>query len=178
MSQSPSNSAIVGAGKGGIVPPVEHRFALGNPGSPGRPRSAGLTIREAINELILKEYTEHDLREIARDKRCKASRRIAAERILKAMEFGDLADFEPWLNGEMTMAQLKQAGLNTEAIKKAKIGDKGGRELELHDRSRPEVELLINQTELSIGDEEKNKRLDEGKATENVGIVVNVAAVE
>jgi hypothetical protein len=46
-----------GAGKGGIVPPVEHRFKNGNPGGPGRPQGS-VDIWARIRRELLALETE------------------------------------------------------------------------------------------------------------------------
>jgi hypothetical protein len=47
-----------GAGNGGIVPPVAHRFKPGNPGGPGRP----LSLTRIIRERLAKPDKQHGTR--------------------------------------------------------------------------------------------------------------------
>jgi hypothetical protein len=46
-----------GAGKGGIVPPVEHQFKNGNPGGPGRPQGS-IDIWARIRRELMALETE------------------------------------------------------------------------------------------------------------------------
>ena len=46
----------------------------------------------------------------------------------------DMADFEPWLQGKKTLAQLRAKGVNTSLVKAARITETGTRSIELHDR--------------------------------------------
>lgn len=156
--------AIRGAGRGGIVPPAEHRFQPGWKGGPGRP-SAGFTIREAINQFIFNGTSEQELRSIARGCTEKPSERIAAARILRAMETGDLADFMPVINGDKKLDELRKLGVNTEVVKKLKY-TKDGPEIELFDRAGEAMDALIGHTELSVAETVKNDRIDENKPTE------------
>jgi hypothetical protein len=71
------------AGKGGIVPPVEHQFKFGNRANPlGRP-AAGLSIIEFINEL--QNHTRAELRAVSKDPRVPANKRVAAKEWLRAL---------------------------------------------------------------------------------------------
>jgi hypothetical protein len=140
-SEAPS-----GAGHGGNVPPVETRWKPGQSGNPAGRKTAGAYLREELNSLVLSNPTAEEVRRIARDPKEAMNRRAAAERYLRLVESGDLADFEPWLNGEKTLEQLRAEGLNTEIVKKSKITDKGSRELELHDRAGTDFDRITDQT--------------------------------
>lgn len=141
----------------GVVPPVEHRFRPGQSGNPkGRP-SAGASIREHVNDLARRDLTENEIRVIARDPESAWPLRAAAERIIRAMEFGDLADFEGLLQGKETLEDLRARGVGTEVIKKVKsrsrtvsgpAGDEEiiEREIELHDRAGADFDRIVNQT--------------------------------
>ena len=148
-------------------PPIEHRIQPGEVRNPrGRPRStAGATLREWVNELMSSDIDAVGLRSIADDEREKPAKRIAASRILIALRAGTLKDFTPFLAGEKTLEELHSEGVNTSVVKKARVTAKGDRELELHDGG-VEYDRLVNSTELTPADLEKNRRIDEGKATE------------
>jgi hypothetical protein len=170
MSDTEEQSGVPGRNGGTLYP-----FQPGQSGNPGGRKTAGATIREWFNSLAEQQLDEDALRAVARDKRAPWPKRAAAERILRTLEAGDLADFEPYLRGEMTLEQLREAGRNTELLKRAKTGAKGQREVELHDRAGADIDRIIGHTEPTPGEVEKNRRLDEGKATERVDqITMNV----
>src|SRR5437773_9047869 len=110
-----------GPGRKGDVPPAEHRFKLGQAANPnGRAASAGTSIREWINSFAAHDMTEAQLRKIARDPKAPFTKRAAAERLIRMVEAGDMADFESYLDGSKTLDELQKAGINTEVVKKAK----------------------------------------------------------
>src|SRR5688500_7113469 len=100
-----------GTGNGGIVPPVEYRFQPGTSGNSKGRRNAGATIADWMNALAAKELTEADLRKIHGDPKQPQTRRIAAERLLHSLS-PDMADYEPYLDGTMTLAELKASGVD------------------------------------------------------------------
>jgi hypothetical protein len=121
----------------------------------GRP-SAGSSIIECINDLATAALehglTEDDLRVIAEDKEQPWPKRAAARRIIRSFEDGDLADFDEWLSGEASgLAELRKKGINTQAVKKAKVkileGGVVEREIELHDRSGADFDRILDRTE-------------------------------
>jgi hypothetical protein len=173
MSEQSSHPS--GAGNGGTIPPVEHRFKSGNPGGPGR-KTCGASLREHLNYLANDEtMTEEKLRGIVNDKRSQWARRAAAQRVLRSIETGDLADME----GDESLEELRAKGVNTEVIKRLRtrrVKDKDGREevtreIELHDRGGEEFDRLCGQTDISPSEKEKYDRCDEGKPTELFGAV-------
>jgi hypothetical protein len=142
-------------------PPVEYRFKPGQVGNPaGRP-AAGATIREWINRLAQEELTEAGLREVARDTKHPWTKRCAAERILRTLEAGDLADFAGLFRGEISLEDLRGMGINTEVVKKFKqktrkqmvghgedehIEEVIEREIELHDRAGADFDRIMDRT--------------------------------
>jgi hypothetical protein len=158
---SPAEQGIrAGHGKGGVPVPVAHQFPPKTSGNPaGRP-SAGATLREQFNALAASGLTQAQLRRIATDTRVAWTRSAAAREILKALEYGDLADMEPLLDGRLTLKQLRQKGVNTAVIRKVKVktrtlrdadgedvGTEVEREVELHDRGGDHFNLICDQTE-------------------------------
>jgi hypothetical protein len=145
-------------GKGGIIPPAP-LWVKGQSGNPrGRP-AAGATIRERVNIIIESGTNEAELRAMARNKSLLVEDRMAAERILRTLEAPDIADFQPWLEGKCDLVELRERGVNTEAVKKAKVkvrvvpvGDGATeqhieREIELYDRAGEDFDRIINHTD-------------------------------
>lgn len=104
-------------------------------------------MKEWVNAIAAADLTEDAIREIARDRKSSWARRTAAERMLQTLGSGDLADFEPFLQGDKSLAQLREEGFNTELLRKAKITDKGGREIELRDTSGNDFDRIMDRTE-------------------------------
>lgn len=139
---------------------VLHPFQPGQSGNPaGRPPNGGRSLRERCNDFLHQGLLEAQLVKIAKNKKAPPVDRAAAIRILRQLEDPDLADFTPLLNGKKSLAQLRATGVRTNTIKKFKqksrmVPDgKDGyeevieREIELHDRSRDEFKLLVEQTD-------------------------------
>ena len=136
------------------LPPVETRFKPGQSGCPGGCRPAGAYVREWYNALAHKGLTEPELRRIAVDTKAPWTKRSAAQQILRTMGVGEVADFEPWLNGEERLQELRNRGIATDNIKKAKIkktptanGVIIEREIELHDRAGGALDRIADRTE-------------------------------
>ena len=118
---------------------------LDAPRDQGRP-SAGASIRDMINVYAAAGLSREQLREIAEDGK-DFIRSAAALRALRMIEMGNISQFEPWLKGEKTMVELAAEGVNIDLVKKAKISDKGGREIELYDRSGADFDRVLDRTE-------------------------------
>lgn len=131
-------------------------FKPGQSGNPlGRP-AAGLSIREEINRMA--DYSEDKLRKVARDKSESWNTRVAAERMICALEYTDLKEFERVITGEETLREAAERGINTEVVKKLKrrtrtTKSEGGDpvtetevEIELHDRAAQDFDRVVNQT--------------------------------
>lgn len=116
-------------------------------------------MREWLNVLAEQCATEARLREIARDRKTPAMKRAAAERALRTLEAGDLADFQEFLDGTATLKELRDRGLNTEVVRKARVRDRTivhsdgsserivEREIELYDRSGEDFDRVCDCTE-------------------------------
>ncbi len=76
------------------------------------------------------------------------------------MEAGDIADFEPVLDGQMSLRELRTAGICTTVVKKVKTKKRSipqgpdkepieevEREIELHDRSGREFDRVLDRTD-------------------------------
>lgn len=130
-------------------------FRPGQSGNPAGRRTAGATVKEWLNALSDAGTTERDLRAIARDQSVAWAKRTAAERMLRTLEAGDLADFQPYLHGAKTLEELRAAGVNTEIVKKCKVkvrtlGDgttETEREVELFDRAGADFDRVLDRTE-------------------------------
>lgn len=134
--------------------PEQEKPWLWKPGQSGNPagrKTAGAYITEHLNSLAHADLSEADLRLIARDQKQPWTRRAAAERILRSLEAGDLADFEDYLEGTKKLPDLRKGGLNTEVVKRARVKVlKDGsveREIELHDRAGGDFDRILDRTE-------------------------------
>lgn len=143
----------------GEFPSRKDQFKPGNKMSPGR-KSLGASLADWLNIFDTQDLREDDLRRIARDKAEPVTKRGAAERMLLLVERGDVADFERLLEGDQTLRQVRDLGINTEVVKKIKVkrrtipseGDgpdavEVEREIELHDRSGDEFDRICDRTE-------------------------------
>lgn len=100
----------------------------------------GASVLMWLNSLA--NYTEPGLARVAQNEKCPASKRLAAQRLLRALQdkVGDLADFEPYTEGEKKLQDLRRDGVDTRVLKKAKCRTRTGsegdvtveREIELH----------------------------------------------
>jgi hypothetical protein len=120
-------------------------FEPGQSGNPEGRKSAGAYIKEWLNSLA--SLTLEEVAKVAKDKTAPAAKIIAAERILRAAEQPDLADFE----GYATLKAARKAGLRTEAVKRLKIRKRDDgtteREIELHDRAGADFDRMMDQTD-------------------------------
>jgi len=146
----------------GTPPPVEYQFKPGQSGNPAGRKTAGASLQEWLNRLAEQDLTEAALRRIARDEKLGWTKRAAAERILRLLEAGDLADFAGLLSGEHKLEDLRGLGINTEVVKKFKqktrkqvtgVGEERQveeiieREIELHDRAGADFDRICDRTE-------------------------------
>lgn len=109
--------------------------------------------------LVASEVLEDDLRAIVLDDSQPWAKRAAAGRMIRAVEFGDLADFAALLRGETTLEELKASGVNTEVVKRfrrraRRVRRKGGGfdelvyiSIELYDRSGADFDRVIHHTD-------------------------------
>lgn len=149
------------AGKGGIVPPVEHRWKPGQSGNPEGRKTLGATVREELNSFACdKDLNEQKLRRIARDPGEHPNRRTAAVQFLRSFEAPDMADFAGLLRGQDNLEDLRKSGFNTEAIKKIKqktrlvpksdgdgtVEELVEREIELYDRAGQNFDRVVEHT--------------------------------
>lgn len=139
-------------------------------------KSAGSTIRDHMNKMVADGTDEDMLRSIAKDKKAPVAQRMAAMQLLKAVEISDPADFDPYLDGSATLSKLRDAGIDTTIVKKAKVavrsfGDgesETTREVELRDRASEALDKIIGHTAPTVNEIVKNERLDEGKPTDRL----------
>jgi hypothetical protein len=127
--------------------------------NPNGRKSAGATIREWVNSFAEADLNIDQLRKIAKDPKEGWTRRAAAERIIRTMESGDLADFEDVIQGRTGLKDLRQSGIITEVVKKLRqksrrvpVGDGETeeiieREIELHDRAGADFDRVVEQTD-------------------------------
>lgn len=110
----------------------------------GRP-SAGAVEQEFLNQFAVSDLDEEAIVAISKNKREPVAKRAAALRYLRQIENPDLADYQPLLKGEMTLQELRESGVSTEAIKKLKHGEYG-LEIELQDRSGQDFDRIMDRT--------------------------------
>lgn len=131
-----------------LNPPVKPGEIL----NPNGKRTAGASVKEHWNTLARHNLCERELRVIAEDLSQPWARRIAAQRMLRAMESPDLADFDDELKA------LRDSGINTKVVKKLKTKTKTytqnnepvtetDREVELFDRSGADVDRIVHNTD-------------------------------
>jgi hypothetical protein len=121
-------------------------FPPGVSGNPaGRPRNAGASFKEWCNILNAANASDAELRRIAKHDP-EPARRAAALWLIRLSEVPDLAEFEEFLLGKKTLAQLREEGKDTSMLKKAKISSKGV-EIELHDRSGEAIDRIADRTD-------------------------------
>jgi hypothetical protein len=73
------------------VVPAHYRWKPSHSGNPKRRPRAGALIREYVNAMVASDLTEDELRRLARNPRGPWPRRAAAERVLRMLEYGDIA---------------------------------------------------------------------------------------
>lgn len=135
------------------------------PAKPGDVRNpqgftnAGQTIKKTLNEFSSAGLTEEQLRIIARNRTESWVRRAAAERALRTLEVGDLADMGKALGNDDALKELRDSGVNTEVVKRYKtttriVRDSKGdpiteveRQIELHDRAGQDFDRIMDRTE-------------------------------
>lgn len=131
----------------------------GKPG-PGRPKNAGLSIKEWMNCLAASRISDAELYRIAKGQRQIRAKRIAAGRLIQASQLPDMADFDKFFEGEK-LTQLRKKGVDTTVVKKHKTreipqgNDKNGNplppiiehEIELKDAGLANTEHVVEQTD-------------------------------
>jgi hypothetical protein len=135
--------------------PDSHRnlrpFKPGTSGNrSGRPPNAGRTIREKLNELAANELTAPQLRAIHRNEAAPAVDRAAARTLLDMIRTADAADFEPFINGEKTLAQLAAEGVDVSVVESFTIapGQFGTRRsIKFRDDAREATKFVMEQTD-------------------------------
>lgn len=154
------------------------------PGQSGNPRgrpSAGLVIKEYINSLSDKDLTREQIFAISKDPKEPWSKRMAAIRMVRAIEDPDIADYEEYLGGQINLQELRARGVDTRPIKKidetVRRIPQGKdnepiveieRKLELHDRSGDDFDRILDQT---AGKPTQQVQIDEKR---EIQITVNV----
>lgn len=143
----PAKPRKPGAGKGGNVPPVEHRFKNGPDPRRGNAPTTGAIVKNYINGFGRRHVRNKTLRSIVKDAGKPELMRLAAQTLLLARRATTLADFEPWIKGAKTLKQLASAGVDISVVKSATIGKDGQRKLELFDDAGENFDRIIEHTD-------------------------------
>ena len=153
---------------GGRLWPGQRRGEPGrNPA--GRP-PGGLVVEEWLNLLLHDAEMDRDaLWRLAENAKTPTAKAIAANQALLARFPADLSDFEPFIDGARTLKQLKSDGVSTYGVKSCEVkrkrlvagaGDAAQeweiehRKIELHDRSGPAFDRVMDRT---VGRSRENK---------------------
>lgn len=140
------------AGKGGVVPPVATRFVPGDPRIQPKKRDASWSYKDWLNQL--QDSTPDELMTIIRGTKNSALKIAAARDILARACPGDLADFEDYCDGRITLQEARDKGIPTDWLKKVKVKthtDKDGntettREIELKDDAHKSLDRVLDRT--------------------------------
>lgn len=122
----------------------------GQSGNPKGPGPVGGMTRFMAGLYARKHLTCTILRKIIKDPKGDPRQQQAALHILQGREYADVADYEPFLEGEKTLTRLRESGVDTMVIKKVvNKPTEHGREraLEFHDRSREATNLIFDRCE-------------------------------
>ena len=147
-------SAVADKSAGNVVGYRSQPIWLRNRCQQGR-RKAVASILGQLNLLAEDEnLTAAVLRDVVADPKAHPNRQAAALRLLRMREAPDMADYEPVLDGTMTLNELRKSGVSTEAVRKVKVRrttTKAGdsvveREIELYGRSGAEFDRLMDRT--------------------------------
>lgn len=121
-------------------------YKPGNPGGPGT-KSAGASIVAHFNNLS--ESTYDDLVRIADDGRVPATKRAAAIQWLKILRANtDIADFADFIEGAVTLKQLRDSGVQTGALASATVrtGKVAERSVQLDRDGGRELDRIMDRT--------------------------------
>lgn len=130
----------------GVAPPVATRFKKGQSGNAGGSSTAGAITRNYMNRMARRNLRESKLRAIIADKSKPDLMRSAAEKILHSRTHTNLAAFDPWIKGEMTLSQLEAEGVDISVVKSASI-TKEGRRIELYDKAGENFDRIVEHTD-------------------------------
>lgn len=122
------------------------------PLNPTGVRCAARSITEHFNDLD--RATEAEIRAIARDKTAPANKRAAATQWLDILaSSGELADFEPFLDGTHDLRKLQREGVATRLAREAKVtthtsdsGSETRREIKLSDKGADSLDRVLDRT--------------------------------
>ena len=146
IAKSPEERAK--AGKGGVIPPEHSRFRKGVANNPkGRP-NLGASMIEHLHRMSA--WDRRDLQRVAKSEKHPAVERAAAIRVLRMLEDPDHSDFESFIRGEATLAELRNKSINTKVVKRVKVETRPDgterREIELRDTSGDDFDRLMEWT--------------------------------
>ena len=115
----------------------------------------GASVKNWMNTLNTANTSTADLLKISRDPKAQPSKACAANRLLNFRERPTLTDFALYVAGEVSLADLEAAGVDTSVLKRVKVrtftGEDGRerveREIELFDRALKESEFVVPESD-------------------------------
>jgi hypothetical protein len=95
-----------------------NRFQPGESGNPKGRKTLGAYVTEWLNAFSFRKVNRRTLLRIARSRKADPNMIIAAGRMLAMMDRPDLADFEPLVDGQLSLRELRAQGVDTSQLKR------------------------------------------------------------
>jgi hypothetical protein len=141
MSEDTLRDSVPGRNGGTLTP-----YPKGKSGFAGKHNTAGAIIKNYFNGLARRKVSSVRLRTIIADEGKPHLLRSAAEQLLHSRSATTLADFDPWIKGDKSLTELRDAGIDVSLVKSASVSKDGIRRIELHDRAGQNMDRMMDQT--------------------------------
>ncbi len=105
---------LVPGRNGGLM----NRFQRGESGNPLGRKTLGAYVSEWLNAFSFRKVNRRTLLRIVRSRKADPNMIIAAGRMLAMMDRPDLADFEPLVDGQLSLRELRRQGVDTSQLKR------------------------------------------------------------